>query len=136
MGAHILGSELESTCVYEIHGSHSSILARTLQQLISPEGFCGAQKHQLAPVATKWWKRKAILRSTSSPVQPTQTKYREGCGEGELCQTLKGMKLFSLHGDLSLSHLGSDHINPEEHGYKFSPVLFQHQHCICQKILQ
>lgn len=83
MGAHILGSELESTCVYEIHGSHSSILARTLQQLISPEGFCGAQKHQLAPVATKWWKRKAILRSTSSPVQPTQTKYKEKVVEKE-----------------------------------------------------
>lgn len=104
---------------------------RTLQQLISPERFCDAQQHQLASVETKCG-RQTILRSISSPVQYTQIKCKEMVMERRSGVFLKGKKLFSLHGDLSLSYLGSNQINPE-HGYKFSAVLFQHQHCICQK---
>lgn len=45
MVAYKLGRQLESLHVWDIHGSHSTILAR-LQQLISPEGFYDALKVQ------------------------------------------------------------------------------------------
>lgn len=108
MVAYKLQRELESLYVWDIHGSHSSILARTATYLSRGVLQCSA-----TPASSRWdqlWK-KAIL-APFNPVPSTQIKYKEKVTEkANTTTTLSGNYHYR---DLHLNHFGSNQINPEQ----------------------